>query len=232
MQKTLKFLTIILLTAPIFPITFALMVIPQNKSCFREWFPEGESVAITIEVEAQSNLGETGRLPQNQNPQNQIPNNPIKPGSIKDNYQNIHHHFFDSENNKIGELLPSKKDTFTYVTHKPDIISICVDNYGHFPILVHYVISMNVYNNDHSRVATKDHLKMYEEDVAELERVTLEMKGENRVIQEIMEKRLQGIGNVSGLASRFAGFAVVFIFVVKVCEILFLRRRLMAKKII
>lgn len=38
---------------------------------------------------------------------------------------------------------------------------------------------MNVYNNDHSRVANKDHLTEYEKDIVELERVTEELREHN-----------------------------------------------------
>ena len=239
MKKTaLKLLTILLITKINTSITFALMVVPQMKSCFREWFPEGESVAISYEVEDQSNLGQTGKIPNpsrnrnlRQNAQNPNYGNP-QMNSQKPNFTLIHHFFFDAENQKIGELLPAQKDTFTYVTHKPEIISICVENYGNLPILVHYNISMNVYNNDHSRVATKDHLRKYEEDILDLEEITNEMINENKMISDLVRKRFSNVGNVSGMASTFAGFAVIFIFVVKLSEILFLRKKLQDKKII
>lgn len=118
------------------------------------------------------------------------------------------------------------------MTQESEVIEFCVDNKGRMPILLEYNITMNVYNNDHARVADKEHLSMYEQDIVELEKLTREMEDENVTVVKRASDRKLKTGSINSLVSSIGGIAVIFIILVKSFEILYLRKKLKDKKML
>ncbi len=144
----LKFITVGILINRTQPfISFSLFAKAKTKSCFSEWFPENESVAIHFNVQNSSKIIQNQRYAQQ--------------NYLKD-YSQVYHHLFDMDKKEIAKINSVEKQVFTYVTKKREILTICVDNYAPRSVIIAYNITMNIYNNDHSRVASKEHLKQYE----------------------------------------------------------------------
>ena len=195
-------------------ITFALFAKPHTKSCLREFFPENESVAIhyTVHegnVEARASKNTTAPT-----------------------HKYIHHYFYNNKGKELGAIKSKEEDVFTYVTTENEIIAICVDNFASVPVLVEYNITMNIYNNDHSGVPDKNHLRLYDEDLTLLEELTDQMLSENKLVKQRSNQRFINSKRVSNTADKLAAFAVFFIFLIKIAEIVILKSKLRQKKIL
>jgi hypothetical protein len=197
-------------------ISFAIQLQPNSRSCLKEWFPQNESIAVNYDilVPSQSDDNNFDKLP-----------------PIAEQYQMLQHSFF-SENRDLLGKIDNEKETWTYVTHQDEIITFCANNLSPSSIIVEYNITVNIYNNDHTRVADKTHLKMYEEDIVELEKLTLQLSSDNNIVRERTENRKIQIAVLGDLVSKLTGLGIIFIIFIKVCAIFYLRRKLYEKKIL
>lgn len=193
--------------------TFAIQIPPNKKSCLKEWFPENESIAVNFNI-----LSET------ENDYKQIKKKSKRYSSIV--------HTFLNENKELLGKVEKKKETWTFVTHKDEIITFCVDNKSVQNVIIEYNITTNIYNNDHSRVADKEHLKLYERDILDLEGLTEGLVSDNKIVVERARVRKIKISDLGGVVAEFSGICIFFVVVVKVCAIFYLRRKLYQKKIL
>ena len=205
-------------------IAFSLIAKPHTKSCLREWFPENETIAVYFDIE-EGEPEVTGQAEQ-----------PGHTGDVKavpaEQHNYIHHTFYNGEGKQLGKVDFIRKDLFTHVTKEKDIITLCVDNYSPDSVKIHYNITMNIYNNDHSRVADKNHLRLYDEDLTKLEELTDQFEALNEMVVSKTRNRAWYSEDISSLATKLSGWAILFIFIVKMLEIMFLKRKLKQKKIL
>ena len=211
-QMTITVLLLVKLTEQF--ITFALFAKPHTRSCLREFFPENESVAIHYSVHEGSKESAAAR-------------NVTAPV-----HKYIHHFFYNDKGKELGSIKSKENDAFTYVTKDNEILAICVDNFAPVPVLVEYNITMNIYNNDHSSVPDKDHLRLYDEDLTLLEDLTDQMVSENKLVRQRSSQRFVTSERVSSTAGKLAVFAIFFIFLIKIAEIVILKNKLKQKKIL
>lgn len=193
-------------------ITFAIQIPPNKMSCLKEWFPDNESIAINFDILSEKNTHKK-----------------IKKKSKK--YNEIIHTFFNEKKELLGKV-EYQREPWTFVTHEDEIITLCANNTSVESVIIEYNITTNVYNNDHSRVADKSHLKLYEQDINDLEELTKSLVSDNRIVYERTKNRQIKISNLSGMVAEFSGLGILFIIMIKVCGICYLRRKLYQKKML
>ena len=89
--------------------------------------------------------------------------------------------YWNSNKQLIGQVF-NHSEIWTYVTKESEVLEFCVQNLNQMPLILEYNITMNLYNNDHSRVADKEHLSMYEQDINEMEKLTKKLEDENSAV--------------------------------------------------
>ncbi len=91
---------------------------------------------------------------------------------------------------------------------------------------------MNLYNNDHSRVADKSHLKQYEQDLNTLAELTQELNSNNVVVLKKSKNRKIETLKLTGLVSTISGIAIGVIILIKILEIFYVKKKLKDKKLL
>ena len=201
-------------------MTFSMMARPHGETCFTEIFPDKESIAIEFYIEENYYTDDPHKNKQKDDIPTYVGNNPIR-------------HLFRTDNGQILAKIDSTDDhIFTHTTLKRDVITVCADNISEKSLLIHYNITSNVANNDHERVPDKDHLRLYEKDLENIEELTEAMATENSLVLEKTRSRYFSSDKIPSSASKFAGIALAAIVIVKFLQVLYLRNRLRVKKLI
>ena len=198
--------------------TFSMQANANSTTCFREFYPEKESIAIHFEIT---------EIPLQNIPQEfheSLKSNPIK--------ALISHNFYDAKMHSIGAIHSSSQDVFTHTTLNRDIISVCVNNKAFFDIIIQYNITLNVLNNDQERIPNKDHLKLYETELIKIEGLTEQMISENNLVLMKTRARQFTSSAILDSTSQFASYAIAFILSIRALQIWYLKNKLRNKKIL
>ncbi len=201
-------------------MTFSMMARPHGETCFTEIFPDKESIAIEFYIEENNYIDDPHKNKQKSEVPSYNGNNPVR-------------HIFRTDNGHLLAKIDTTEDhIFTHTTLKRDVITVCADNISEKSLLIHYNVTSNVANNDHERVPDKDHLRLYEKDLEEIEELTDAMASENSLVLEKTRSRYFSSDKIPTSASKLAGVALAAIVLVKFLQVLYLRNRLRVKKLI
>ena len=198
--------------------TFSMQAHSNSTTCFREFYPEKESIAIHFDIAETPLQNIPFEL------QESLKSNPVK--------ALISHNFYDSKMHSIGAIHSTSQDVFTHTTLNKDIISVCVTNKALFDVVIQYNITLNVLNNDQERIPTKDHLKLYEAELVKIEGLTEQMVSENNLVLMKTRARQFTSSAILDSTSQFAGYAIAFILGIRGLQIWYLKNKLRNKKIL
>jgi len=200
--------------------TFSMMARPHGETCFTEVFPDKESIAIEFYIEENNYIDDPHKNKQKQDVPSYVGNNPVR------------HIFRTDDGNVLAKIDSNEDPIFTHTTLRKDVITVCADNISEKSLLIHYNITVNVANNDHERVPDKDHLRLYERDLEDIEELTEAMATENTLVLQKTRSRYFSSDNIPTSASKFAAIALATIVIAKFLQVVYLRNRLRVKKLI
>jgi hypothetical protein len=199
-------------------VTFSMLVPANRTACFKDFYPEKESIAVHFKIQDFSQ----GSL--NPEAQTILAAHPL--------HTLISHRFFDARDKMIGEIQSVDLDVFTHTTIGRETIKVCATNGFALDTVVTYNITVNVLNNDHERLPDKDHLRLYEADLNRIEALTEQMSAENAQVLTRIRARQFSSNAIFDSTSQFAVYAILFILGLRGLQIWYLKAKLKSKKML
>ena len=199
---------------------FVVISNPGKIDCVREFFPANETIAFHASI----NKKLTAEY------YSAIYDESVVISELFFTQLNVT--FMDSAGRVLGQHSALSSDVFTHYTAEQDLIAICVSNNSTTTILVEFNVTMSVLNNDQAKIADKENLHQYEEDLQKIEELTMLMTSENNMILSKSRQRFNFSEGMLYLASKFSVIAVFFVLVVKLMEVVYLKNKLREKKIV
>lgn len=199
-------------------VTFSMLVPANHTACFKDFYPEKESIAVHFKIQDFNQASLSSEI------QSYLASHPL--------HTLVSHRFFDLRGKMIGEIQGVDLDVFTHTTVGRETIKVCATNGFMLDTVVTYNITVNVLNNDHERLPDKDHLKLYEADLARIEALTEQMSSENAQVLSRIRARQFSSDAIYDSTSRFAVYAILFILGLRGLQILYLKAKLKSKKML
>lgn len=199
-------------------VAFSLLVPANRTACFRDFYPEKESIAVHFQLQ-------------------DFPVGSLRPELVT--YFASHplaslvsHRFTDGRGRLLGELQASELDVFTHTTVGREVLVVCASNAAPADVVVSYNLTVNVLNNDHERLPDKDHLRLYQAELRRVEALTAEMSSNNAQVLTRARARQFSADALFDSAGRLAFAALAFILGLRALQLCYLRAKLRSKKML
>ena len=206
---------------------FSVIAPGRMKTCFREFHAENETLAVEFFINGTQTDLFLGQPPRPAYSSEGVGLWREGPPQISE----ISTILYDFSGKELDTSQKTDRGFLKTTLVEPQVLTICLLNFGNSTQVVEFAVSLNLLNGDDSRLASKEELSVYQTALSGIEEVGSALDSAAAVVRKLVNAQKAPAAALAPFATNAAAALLAMLAIAKVFTLFWLRNRLLRKKI-